>query len=120
MSETIDIYKEVSLPAIALRGVVAFPGVQTSIEIVRTASLKAFTAAATVHDAKIILVAQKDLSVEEPKEKVSGPEPETEPEAAKEPKEAREQKKNPKQKRNRIQKGSQKQNQPAAEQRKNI
>ena len=69
MSETIDIYKEVSLPAIALRGVVAFPGVQTSIEIVRGASLKAFTAAATVHDAKIILVAQKDLAVEEPKEK---------------------------------------------------
>ena len=69
MSESIDIYKEVSLPAIALRGIVAFPGVQTSIEIVRGASLKAFTAAATVHDAKIILVAQKDLAVEEPKEK---------------------------------------------------
>lgn len=69
MSESIDIYKEVSLPAIALRGIVAFPGVQTSIEIVRGTSLKAFTAAATVHDAKIILVAQKDLTVEEPKEK---------------------------------------------------
>ena len=68
MSETIDIYKEVSLPAIALRGIVAFPGVQTSIEIVRNISLKAFTAAATVHDAKIILVAQKDLAVEDPKE----------------------------------------------------
>ena len=68
MSDTIDIYKEVSLPAIALRGIVAFPGVQTSIEIVRNISLKAFTAAATVHDAKIILVAQKDLAVEDPKE----------------------------------------------------
>ena len=68
MSETIDIYKEVSLPAIALRGIVAFPGVQTSIEIVRNISLKAFTAAATVHDAKIILVAQKDLAVEDPTE----------------------------------------------------
>ena len=68
MSETIDIYKEVSLPAIALRGIVAFPGVQTSIEIVRNISLKAFTAAATVHDAKIILVAQKDLAVEDPAE----------------------------------------------------
>jgi len=69
MSNSIDIYKEVSLPAIALRGIVAFPGVQTSIEIVRGISLKAFTAAATVHDAKIILVAQKDLAVEEPSEK---------------------------------------------------
>ena len=68
MSDIIDIYKEVSLPAIALRGIVAFPGVQTSIEIVRNISLKAFTAAATVHDAKIILVAQKDLAVEDPKE----------------------------------------------------
>ena len=68
MSDTIDIYKEVSLPAIALRGIVAFPGVQTSIEIVRNISLKAFTAAATVHDAKIILVAQKDLAVEDPTE----------------------------------------------------
>ncbi len=68
MSETIDIYKEVSLPAIPLRGIVAFPGVQTSIEIMRPISLKAFTAAATVHDAKIILVAQKDLAVEEPNE----------------------------------------------------
>ena len=69
MSETIDIYKEVTLPAIALRGIVAFPGVQTSIEIVQSISLKAFTAAATVHDAKIILVAQKDLAVEEPTER---------------------------------------------------
>ena len=69
MSNTIDIYNEVSLPALPLRGIVAFPGVQTSIEIVRGISLKAFTAAATVHDAKIILVTQKDLSVEEPTEK---------------------------------------------------
>ncbi len=69
MPETIDIYKQVALPAIALRGIVAFPGVQTSIEIVRSISLKAFTAAATVHDAKIILVAQKDLAVEEPTER---------------------------------------------------
>jgi len=69
MPETIDIYKQIALPAIALRGIVAFPGVQTSIEIVRSISLKAFTAAATVHDAKIILVAQKDLAVEEPTER---------------------------------------------------
>ena len=69
MSDTIDINGEVLLPALPLRGIVAFPGVQTSIEIVRGISLKAFTAAATVHDAKIILVAQKDLTVEEPTDK---------------------------------------------------
>ncbi len=66
MSENIDIYEEVRLPLIPLRGLVAFPNVQLSIEIVRTPSLKAFTAAATVHDAKVILVAQKDISTDDP------------------------------------------------------
>ncbi len=59
---------DVSLPLIALRGIVAFPAVQLNIEIVRPISLKAFTAAATVHDAKVILVAQRDISIEEPTE----------------------------------------------------
>ena len=53
---------------IALRGIVGFPGVQLNIEIVRPISLKAFTAAATLHDAKVILATQKDISVEEPTE----------------------------------------------------
>ncbi len=56
----------VSLPIIPLRGVVGFPAVQMSIEIMRPISLKAFTAAATLHDAKVLLVAQKDISVEDP------------------------------------------------------
>ncbi len=59
---------DVTLPLIALRGIIGFPAVQLSIEIVRPISLKAFTAAATVHDAKVILVAQRDISVEEPTE----------------------------------------------------
>ena len=59
---------EISLPLIALRGIVGFPGVQLNIEIVRPISLKAFTAAATLHDAKVILATQKDISVEEPTE----------------------------------------------------
>ena len=59
---------DISLPLIALRGIVGFPGVQLNIEIVRPISLKAFTAAATVHDAKVILATQKDISVEEPTE----------------------------------------------------
>lgn len=67
MSEKIDIYEEMKLPLIALRGMVAFPAVQLSIEIMRPMSLKAFTAAATMHDAKVLLVTQKDIATEEPK-----------------------------------------------------
>ena len=52
------------LPLIALRGVVGFPAVQVNIEIVRPVSLKAFTAAATVYDAKVLLVTQRDISDE--------------------------------------------------------
>ena len=59
---------KVSLPLVALRGIVGFPGVQLNIEIVRPISLKAFTAAATVHDAKVILATQRDISLEEPTE----------------------------------------------------
>jgi Lon protease-like protein len=59
---------EISLPLVALRGIVGFPGVQLNIEIVRPISLKAFTAAATVHDAKVILATQKDISIEDPTE----------------------------------------------------
>ena len=67
MPEKIDIYSEVSLPIIPLRGLVAFPAIQLNIEIARPISLKAFTAAATMHDAKVLLVAQKDASIEDPK-----------------------------------------------------
>ena len=54
------------LPLIALRGMVAFPAVQLSIEIMRPVSLKAFTAAATMFDAKVLLVTQRDIATEEP------------------------------------------------------
>ena len=67
MSE-INSTSELMLPLIPLRGVVGFPAVQVSIEIARPISLKAFTAAATLHDAKIILATQKDISVEDPSE----------------------------------------------------
>jgi len=69
MSENMNNHIEVTLPLIPLRGVVGFPAVQLSIEIARPISLKAFTAAATMNDAKILLVAQKDISVEDPSEK---------------------------------------------------
>ena len=67
MSDKLDIFEEMTLPLIPLRGLVGFPAVQLNIEIVRPMSLKAFTAAATMHDAKVLLVAQKDLATEEPK-----------------------------------------------------
>ena len=67
-NEYIDELSGLSLPLIALRGIVGFPGVQLNIEIVRPISLKAFTAAATVHDAKVILATQRDISIEEPTE----------------------------------------------------
>ncbi len=54
----------VRLPIIPLRGLVAFPGVQMNIEIVRPKTLKAFTAAATMHGMDVLLVAQKDISKE--------------------------------------------------------
>ena len=67
MSESKNKIEQVTLPVIALRGIVGFPAVQMNIEIIRPFSLKAFTAAATVNDARVILLTQKDISVEEPK-----------------------------------------------------
>ena len=67
MSDKIDIFEELTLPLIPLRGLVGFPAVQLNIEIVRPMSLKAFTAAATMYDAKILLVAQRDITTEDPK-----------------------------------------------------
>ncbi len=54
----------VRLPIIPLRGLVGFPGVQLNIEIVRPNSLKAFTAAATMHGMEVLLVTQMDISKE--------------------------------------------------------
>ncbi len=68
MSEKNEIFDEITLPLIPLRGVTAFPAVQLNIEIVRGSSLKAFTAAATMHDARVLLASQRDPMVEVPKE----------------------------------------------------
>ena len=65
-TEPIEIFSEVTLPLIPLRGIVGFPGVQLNVELARGFSLKAFTEAATTADARILLVAQKDLTVDEP------------------------------------------------------
>ena len=68
MSETTN-FIDVLLPVLPLRGIVGFPAVQMNIEIARPTSLKAFTAAATLNDARILLVTQKEINVEEPTEK---------------------------------------------------
>ena len=64
--KNVEIYEEITLPLIPLRGLVAFPAVQLNIEIMRPMSLKAFTTGATMYDARVLLVAQKDLATESP------------------------------------------------------
>ena len=66
MSDKLDIFEELTLPLIPLRGLVGFPAVQLNIEVVRPISLKAFTAAATQYDAKVLLVAQRDIAIDDP------------------------------------------------------
>ena len=68
MQDNNNTYIDVDLPVLPLRGIVGFPAVQLNIEIARPTSLKAFTASATLHDAKILLVAQKEVDVEAPSE----------------------------------------------------
>ncbi len=65
-TEAIEIFSEVTLPLIPLRGIVGFPGIQLNVELARGFSLKAFTEAATSAEPRILLVAQKDLAVDEP------------------------------------------------------
>ena len=55
MSEITTNYIEVLLPVLPLRGVVGFPAVQMNIDIARSSSLKAFTAAANGKATKIII-----------------------------------------------------------------
>ncbi len=66
MTEKTNEHRTLTLPVIPLRGIVGFPAVQMNIEIARATSLKAFTAAATLNDARILLIAQRDISVENP------------------------------------------------------
>lgn len=69
MAEIYQNYTEMTLPLLPLRGIVGFPGVQLNIDIARPSSLKAFSEAATTHDAKILLFTQKDIAKEAPEEK---------------------------------------------------
>ncbi len=68
MPRTIERAKELTLPVIAVRGTVAFPGVQMNLELVRDASLHAFSLASEA-DSRILLLSQKDAMLDEPNEK---------------------------------------------------
>ena len=60
-----EIIKKVTLPCVAMRGTVAFPKISMSLEIGRPASKKACDMALGA-DGLVILVCQRDSSVEEP------------------------------------------------------
>lgn len=55
-----------SLPLIPVRGVVVFPSMVTSFPVGREKSVTALKKASSEYKSKIILVAQKDIKVEEP------------------------------------------------------
>ncbi len=65
MPRTIEQAKELTLPMIAVRGTVAFPGVQMNLELIRDPSLHAF-ALASETDGRVLLLAQKDAQEENP------------------------------------------------------
>ena len=57
-----------SLPVLSVRGTVAFPEVTMSLDIIRPLSLKAL-AVASKSGGRILLLTQRDSSVEDPKER---------------------------------------------------
>lgn len=65
MAVTKEHIKKITLPCIAMRGTVAFPGIPMNLEVGRTASKKACDAALD-GGGELLLVCQRDQSVEEP------------------------------------------------------
>ncbi len=65
MSNVLHSTDRFSIPVVPLRGMVAFPSMPLSIEIARPASADAIRVAEET-DGRILLLAQKDLSVENP------------------------------------------------------
>ncbi len=68
MPKTIEEAKEIYLPVIPVRGTVAFPGVQISLELMRDFSVNAF-AAANKYSGRVCLLTQKDPEIDIPTEK---------------------------------------------------
>ena len=67
MSSKIEQIENKTCYAIALRGAVLFPGISTSFELSRKASVKAMREAEST-GSEIFIVTQKDSSVVEPKD----------------------------------------------------
>ncbi len=67
MSRTIEKVEKQNLPVIALRGLVAFPSIPISFELQREISINACNVALE-RDMYLFLAAQKDISIEEPRE----------------------------------------------------
>ena len=65
MSETCFTNEQIRLPVVALRGMVAFPSIPMSLEVAREKSIHAIRAAERLGGC-IMLIAQKDISVEKP------------------------------------------------------
>ena len=65
MSNYIETAEKTTLPLLPLRGAIAFPNVQLTLEILRPSSLRAFGEAAS-KKALMFLVSQKDPSVDDP------------------------------------------------------
>lgn len=65
MSESCYTNEQIRLPVVPLRGMVAFPSIPMSLEIAREKSIHAIRAAERLGGC-IMLIAQKDLSVERP------------------------------------------------------
>lgn len=68
MSETTETIKKLSLPCVAMRQIVAFPGIPVNLDVARATSKKACEAAVRA-DSKVFLVCQKDATVQNPTEK---------------------------------------------------
>ena len=67
MSVTIEKAQKYNIPVIPMKGIVAFPMIPISFEILRDESVRAFEKA-TSSDSYVLLCAQRDISVDEPKE----------------------------------------------------
>ncbi len=68
MVKYIETAKQLTLPTIAIRGIIAFPSVPISIELIREKSIAACNEAQK-SGTPVFLVAQKDMSVNEPVDK---------------------------------------------------
>ena len=64
---TENIYKPETLPVLALRNLVIFPGQTISFEVGRIKSIRAIRSAVDSDNRKIFLVSQKDALIEDPK-----------------------------------------------------